>query len=113
MNENAAPVKVGEEYEVNITAVGGKGDGIAKVKGFVLFVAGANKGDFLKVRITKVLANVGFAQVVQKLERPESRKYATVSAKELEEPEEKEPEQEFEETEDFGEELSEGKSRTK
>ena len=55
MNENEAPVKVGEEYEVNITAVGGKGDGIAKVKGFVLFVSGAKKGDFLKVRITKVL----------------------------------------------------------
>ena len=69
MNENAAPVKVGEEYEVNITAVGGKGDGIAKVKGFVLFVSGAKKGDFLKVRITKVLVNVGFAESVKKLER--------------------------------------------
>ena len=58
MNENAAPVKVGEEYEVNITAVGGKGDGIAKVKGFVLFVSGAKKG-FSKVRITKVLVTSG------------------------------------------------------
>ncbi len=103
MNENVAPVKVGEEYEVNITAVGGKGDGIAKVKGFVLFVSGAKKGDFLKVRITKVLANVGFAESVQKLERPANQKYATISASELRESEE-EPEQKFEETEDFGEE---------
>ena len=102
MNENEAPVKVGEEYDVMISAVGGKGDGIAKVKGFVLFVAGAKKGDFLKVRITKVLANVGFAESVKKLERPESRKYATVSAKELEEQDE-EPEHRYEETEDFGE----------
>ena len=29
MNENEAPVKVGEEYDVSISAVGGKGDGIA------------------------------------------------------------------------------------
>ena len=98
MNGTEAPVKVGEEYDVMISAVGGKGDGIAKVKGFVLFVAGAQKGDFLKVRITKVLANVGFAESVKKLERPESRKYATVTARELEEPEHK-----YEETEDFGE----------
>ena len=103
MNGTEAPVKVGEEYDVMISAVGGKGDGIAKVKGFVLFVSGAKKGDFLKVRITKVLANVGFAESVKKLERPENRKYATVSAKELEEQEE-EPEHRYEETEDFGEE---------
>ena len=103
MNENEAPVKVGEEYDVSISAVGGKGDGIARVKGFVLFVPGAAKGEFLKVRVTKVLANVGFAEVVKKLERPESKKYASVSARELEEQEE-EPEQRYEETEDFGEE---------
>ncbi|MBI2125580.1 TRAM domain-containing protein [Candidatus Woesearchaeota archaeon] len=103
MNGTEAPVKVGEEYDVMISAVGGKGDGIAKVKGFVLFVAGAKKGDYVKIRITKVLPSVGFAEVVKKVERPENRKYATVSARELEEPDE-EPEHKYEETEDFGEE---------
>ncbi len=103
MNGNEAPVKVGEEYDVYITGVGGKGDGIAKVKGFVLFVPGAAKGEFLKVRVTKVLANVGFAESVKKLERPESKGYATISARELEE-EATEHEHKYEETEDFGEE---------
>jgi len=102
MDGTEAPVKVGEEYDVMISAVGGKGDGIAKVKGFVLFVSGAKKGDFLKVRITKVLANVGFAESVKKLERPENKRYATVSAQELEESND-EPEHKYEETEDFGE----------
>ncbi len=102
MNGNEAPVKVGEEYEVYITGVGGKGDGIAKVKGFVLFVPGVKKGEYVKVRVTKVLANVGFAEVAKKLEKPESRKYATVSAKELEE--EQPEEKRYEETDDFGEE---------
>ena len=43
-----APVKVGEELDVKIEAVGEKGDGIAKVKGFVLFVPNTNEGDEVK-----------------------------------------------------------------
>lgn len=102
MNGNEAPVKIGEEYEVSITAVGGKGDGIAKVKGFVLFVTNVKKGDFVKVRVTKVLANVGFAEVVKKLDRQEKEpKFATVLAEELSQDEE--PESQYEESEDFGE----------
>ena len=107
MNQSEAPVKVGETYEVNINAVGEKGDGIARVKGFVLFVPGVKKGDYVKVRITKVLAKVGFAEVAEKLEKPvRQSKYATITAEELNEPEE-EPESKYEETEDFGEELAE------
>ena len=45
-NTQVAPVKVGETYEVSINAVGEKGDGIAKVKGFVLFVPNVQKGDY-------------------------------------------------------------------
>src|SRR5688500_4609065 len=59
-----APVKVGEELDVKIEAVGEKGDGIAKVKGFVIFVPNAKQGDDVKVRITKVLRKVAFAEVV-------------------------------------------------
>ena len=38
------PVKMGETYVVSINALGEKGDGIARVKGFVLFVAKVQKG---------------------------------------------------------------------
>jgi predicted RNA-binding protein with TRAM domain len=107
MNENEAPVKVGEEYDVQVTGVGGKGDGIAKVKGFVLFVPGVKKGSYVKVKITKVLANVGFAEVTKKLEKPVRKsKFATVSKEEMEQ-EDEEPESQYEETEDFGAELDE------
>jgi predicted RNA-binding protein with TRAM domain len=99
MNEEA-PVREGEEHEVFVNAVGEKGDGIARVKGFVLFVANAKKGDYVKVKVTKVLKNVGFAAVVEKLEKPQRpSRFATVTEEELEE---KEPEQHFEDTEDFG-----------
>ncbi|MEK6857694.1 MAG: TRAM domain-containing protein [Nanoarchaeota archaeon] len=59
-----APVKVGEELDVTIEAVGEKGDGIAKKNGFVLFIPGVKQGDQVKVRVTKVLRKVGFAEVV-------------------------------------------------
>ena len=47
----ASPVNVGEELDVKIEAVGEKGDGIAKVKGFVLFVPGVKEGDEVKVKM--------------------------------------------------------------
>ncbi|AJF62501.1 MAG: hypothetical protein QT11_C0001G0352 [archaeon GW2011_AR20] len=58
-----APVNVGDEIELKIEAVGEKGDGIAKVKGFVIFVPGVKQGETVKVRITKVLRKVGFGEV--------------------------------------------------
>jgi len=59
-----APVKVGEEIDVKIEAVGEKGDGIAKVKGFVLFVPGVKEGQECRIKITRVLKKVGFADKV-------------------------------------------------
>ena len=61
---NFAPVKVGDELDVKIEAVGEKGDGIAKKDGFVLFVPGAKQGDEVRIRVTRVLQKVGFAEVV-------------------------------------------------
>ena len=62
-SDKVAPVKVGEEVEVTIEAVGAKGDGIAKKEGFVIFVPNTSTGDTVKIRITKVLSNVAFAEV--------------------------------------------------
>lgn len=101
MNEQP-PVKIGEIYEVEINAVGGKGDGIGRVKGFVLFVPGTAKGDYVKVKITKVLPKVGFAEVVGTGEKPEGRKFETLRPEET--PEKEEEAEHYEDTEDFGEE---------
>ena len=59
-----APVQEGEELDVRIEAVGEKGDGIAKKKGFVLFVPNTKEGQEVRVRVTKVLRKVGFAEVI-------------------------------------------------
>lgn len=62
---STAPVRVGEELDVTIEAVGEKGDGVAKKNGFVLFVPGVKAGQQVRIRVTKVLRKVGFAEVVQ------------------------------------------------
>jgi len=59
-----APVNVGDVLDVKIESVGAKGDGVAKVKGFVLFVPGVKEGQEVKVKVTRVLRKAGFAEVV-------------------------------------------------
>lgn len=108
--DRAAPVREGETHDVWINSIGGKGDGIAKVKGFVLFVPNVKKGDYVRIKITKVLQNVGFAEVVEQLEQPErkqQKKFATITEEELKEMPEEEPDGQYEDTEDFGEDLEE------
>ena len=61
---NFAPVKVGDELDVKIEAVGEKGDGIAKKDGFVLFVPSTKQGDEVRIKVTRVLQKVGFAEVI-------------------------------------------------
>ena len=91
-----APVEVGDELDVKIEAVGEKGDGIAKKDGFVLFVPNAKEGDEVKIRITRVLRKVGFAEVI-----------GEGSSRDAEDNISQEPEdsEQVEDTEDFGEEL--------
>ena len=48
------PLNVGEEYDVEITEVGSRGDGIARIKNFVVFVANAKKGEKTKIKIKEV-----------------------------------------------------------
>ncbi|WP_407354865.1 translation initiation factor IF-2 subunit beta [Methanolobus sp. WCC5] len=65
----SAPVKQdsveeGKEYDVRIDAVGSKGDGIAKMDKFTIFVPGAAKGETLKIRIKRISGTLAFAEKV-------------------------------------------------
>ena len=48
MRKSFAPVRVGDVVDLTIEAVGEKGDGVAKVKGFVIFVPKAKQGETLE-----------------------------------------------------------------
>ena len=104
---NFAPVKVGDELDVKIEAVGEKGDGIAKKDGFVLFVPSTKQGDEVRIRVTRVLQKVGFAEVVggktgQEEAGEESQESYEESSEEAQSPESEE-EYAGEDTENFGE----------
>ncbi len=64
------PVNVGDEFDTIIEGVGEKGDGFTRKDGFVIFVPNVKKGDAVKVKVTKVLAKVGFGEVVGKSTTP-------------------------------------------
>ncbi len=63
-NRGPAPVEEGQEVDVTIDSVGKRGDGIARINNFVVFVPGTNQGDQVKVRITSVRGNFATGEVV-------------------------------------------------
>lgn len=104
-----SPINVGDTFDVKIEAVGEKGDGIAKKNGFVIFVPKTKEGDEVKVKITKVMRNFGFAEVAgQGSESSEESEESEETSEESEAPEEsKETEEDSgssQDSEDFGEE---------
>lgn len=58
------PIKVGDEIEVDIVEVGSRGDGLAKVQNFVIFVPNTNKGDHVKIKIRDVRSTSAVGEVV-------------------------------------------------
>jgi translation initiation factor 2 subunit 2 len=66
---STAPIKQdsieeGKEYEVHIDAVGSKGDGIAKVDKYTIFVPGAAKGQTVKIKVKRLSGTLAFAEKV-------------------------------------------------
>ena len=99
------PVKEGEVYDVEINEVSDRGDGIAKIKNFVVFVPGTSKGDKVKIKITKVRMKFAEAEVVSGEEAATEEPAEEAVA---EEPTEEEKEEAVdEETETFNEEETE------
>ena len=66
--EGEKPVKEGQEYALEIEATGAKGDGVGKVKGFVVIVPNTKPGQKIKVRIDAVRGKVAFGTAVGKAE---------------------------------------------
>ncbi|MFQ6075174.1 MAG: TRAM domain-containing protein [Candidatus Bathyarchaeia archaeon] len=62
------PVREGDELDVTIEAIGTKGDGIARVQGFIVFVPGTTTGDRLKIRVATVRPNFAVAEAIGEAE---------------------------------------------
>jgi len=59
------PVEMGKEYEVDITETSRQGEGIARIQGFVIFVANAKPRDHVKIRITRIGRSAANAEIVK------------------------------------------------
>ena len=64
-NFGPKPIEEGKEYEVDIKEVSRRGEGVARVEGFVVFVPNTKAGDHVKVKVTKVSNRFATAEVVQ------------------------------------------------
>ena len=60
-----APVEVGKEYSVTITDLSRRGEGVAKVQGFIIFIPGGKpSSDEVKIKIERVSARFASASLV-------------------------------------------------
>ena len=63
-NFGPKPVETGKEYEVQITEISRKGEGIARIQGFVIFVKDGKVGQNAKIRIIQVGNRFATAEIV-------------------------------------------------
>ena len=59
------PVELDEEYEAKIEDMSRRGDGIAKIEGFVIFVPNTKQGEHVKFKITRVGNRFATGELIQ------------------------------------------------
>lgn len=63
--QEAKPVEVGKEYDVDITETSKRGDGVAKIGGFIIFVSGSKSGEKARIKVTSVGPRFAIAEKVE------------------------------------------------
>jgi predicted RNA-binding protein with TRAM domain len=58
------PVETGKDYNLQITETSRRGDGVARIQGFVVFVKGGRAGQNVKAKVTSVSERFATAEVV-------------------------------------------------
>lgn len=59
-------IEEGETYELRIESVGNRGDGIAKVDKFLIFIPGTVKGEVVRAKVKKINGTLAFAELVER-----------------------------------------------
>lgn len=76
-NFGPKPVEMGKEYDVQITEISRKGDGIARIQGFVIFVKDGKVGQNAKIRVTQIGPRFATAEVANGAASAEAEAPAT------------------------------------
>ena len=59
------PVEVDKEYEAEIEDISRRGDGIAKIEGFIIFVPNTKQGEHVKFKVSRVGSRFATGELVQ------------------------------------------------
>jgi len=59
------PVEAGKEYNVEVIELSRRGDGVAKIQGFIIFVKGSKVGDKVKIKVETVGPRFATASVLE------------------------------------------------
>jgi len=65
------PVKIDQEYEVDVKEMSQRGDGIARIEGFVVFVPKSKVGDHVRIRITRISSKFAEAILIERQKHEE------------------------------------------
>jgi predicted RNA-binding protein with TRAM domain len=71
------PVESGKEYDVQVTEISRKGDGVARVQGFIIFVKGGRVGQRTKVRVTHVGDRFATAETIDGEEQQQAEQQSS------------------------------------
>src|SRR3989337_1419506 len=82
------PVEMSKEYDVEIAETSRRGEGIARIKGLVVFVPNTKPGDKVKVRITRISRRFCEDELVGKAEAKAEGEAETAETETSEETEE-------------------------
>jgi predicted RNA-binding protein with TRAM domain len=57
-------MEIGEEFDVEVIDISPNGEGVAKIKGFPVFIKNAKINEHVKIRITNLISGCGDAELV-------------------------------------------------
>ncbi|HSQ48113.1 MAG TPA: TRAM domain-containing protein [Candidatus Deferrimicrobiaceae bacterium] len=57
-------MEIGEEFEVDVFDIAPNGEGVAKIKGFPVFIKDAKLNEHVKIRITALISGAADAELV-------------------------------------------------
>jgi predicted RNA-binding protein with TRAM domain len=77
------PVETGKEYDVQVTEISRKGDGVARVQGFIIFVKGGRVGQKTRVRVTHVGDRFATAETISGGVEQQAQHQSTEQAKDV------------------------------
>src|SRR5215211_9272856 len=77
------PVESGKEYDVQVTEISRKGDGVARIQGFIIFVKGGKVGQKTRVRVTHVGDRFATAETISGGDEQQAQHQSTEQAKDV------------------------------